>query len=413
MSSVYVTYTTGSCWRRVLDAKCAKNYFLANGFSMTSDPKKADILFVITCAFIKKTEDIAICHINELKKLPGRLVISGCLPAMNPDRLKKTCQCETCGACDMAKLDELFPGSKIKFNEIDDSNELLTIKTKSRSFTAIKTILQYYFPNFFSLTFQKNFFRSSLKALKTYKLFSERLFFMRIAWGCGGFADQPACTYCSEWKAIGTFRSKQKDKCLREFEKGLSQGYKTFVLLADNIGAYGVDTGETFTGLVRELMEKSPKDVKFVIDSIHPIFLIKYLKQWIEIFKTKRIKWIMCAIQSGDNNVLKIMNRQHTAEDLHNAITQIFKVCPDLKMSTQVIIGFPGETEQAFQNSLDFLKNTGFFNAVLFPYCRIPNTIAGDLEGHISSEIINDRLKRAKKFLQKNGMFHFHLKLDI
>lgn len=411
--SVYITYSEGCCWRRVLDARLAQDYFARNGYEISASPETAAIIFLVTCAFIRKTEESALRKTEELKRCPGELIVSGCLPGISPDKLGRVFRGKICPVSDMRSIDALFPGSPVKFSRISDANRLLRVKSPNRSLLALWNICLYFFPNILSARFHGNFYKSLIKAYQTNKAITGKIFYMRISWGCGGLPLQPHCSYCVEWKAVGNFRSKDRKECLNEFRQGLQAGYRKYALLADNTSAYGEDTGDTLVSLLKEMLQNSPKEAVFIIDSLHPVFLIRYLNDWIEIFKTGRIKWVMLAVQSGDDSVLKAMKRQYDSKQLKNAVSKIHAACPGLQISTQVIVGFPGETDEAFKNTLGLLKECRFFNAVIFPYCRLSGTEAAELDSQVPVDIILSRVKIMKKFLQKNGIFHFHLKLGI
>lgn len=373
------------CPRRALDASKLENYFLSNGFTIAKNPNSSDYILFITCAFRKNEEDFAIRRIQQLTKYRGELIIGGCLKGINRERLNKNFNGESFTSSNIEYIDELFPDFKTKFHDLPDSN-ILSLRNK----------LQIFREYFFALRFDISF----LKRLKVYweKRVSRQYYYLRIGWGC---VDHH-CAFCVIWRAIGKLKSKPPDICVNELGKALGNGYKNIIIIADNPGAYGVDINMTFVDLLNKLLEVEG-DYNIEIEGLHPFWLIKYLDGLISLFQSSKIKLMLCPVQSGNSRILKLMNRRHDAFQLKEALLKVRRVCPQLKLHTHIIVGFPSETEEEFQESLNLVRDVGIDLVKIYGYTKNCSTTNLDLlTQEIPATIIQRRMKKAMKWLAKN-----------
>jgi len=373
------------CSRRALDAKRFESYFLANGFVITNSPKKADFILFMTCAYTKIKEDWALKIIQELSRYKAQLIIGGCLKGINEERLYRNFKGFAFIPPNNETIDELFPDFKIKFKDIPDSNIPYPIK-KLRSLRSYFFILKTDF--------------SFLKRLKIYmeSNFFRRYCYLRIGWGC----IDPHCTYCKIWRAVGKLRSKPIDICLAEFKRALENGYRNIVLDADNLGAYGLDINLTFLDLLSRLLEEKG-DYKIEIRDFHPFWLIKYLDGLISFLRLGKIRLFQCAIQSGNNRILKLMKRRHNKVQIKEALQKIKDAYPKIKLHTHIMVGFPSETEAEFEETLDLIREIDFDVVSIFGYSKNPYILDPEIVNHeIPREIIEKRINKAAKFCRKH-----------
>ena len=182
----------------------------------------------------------------------------------------------------------------------------------------------------------------------------------------------------------------------------LGRGHRQFILLADDVGAYGLDIKSSFAKLLDELSEVDKRlKVKWIIKELHPRWAVKYEKTITKYVKQKKISGLLCAIQSGSDRILKRMNRYHKINQIIKIIAKYHKINPEMELATQVIIGFPTETEKEFKKTLKAIKKIGFNSVFLYPYSNIKNTTASKMEGKIEKEEIIRRLNIAQDFLDK------------
>jgi len=379
MEKVYIC-TTG-CHRRYLDSQRIFNYLKVNGYEIVKNPKKSDYILFNTCAFKKEEEEFCLKKIQKLKRYGKKIIIGGCLPAINEKKLREIFTGPVFTPASINNIDEFF-NSKIKFKDIADANFLLDKICSTDNKPFIKNIFQ------FNYKFLEFFFDRA-------KGIIEKNYFVRISQGCLG-----NCTFCGIKKAIGLLKSKSLEECVEEFKKGISLGYKNIIILGDDTGAYGLDINQTFPNLLEKFI-KIEGNYKIYIFDFNPRWVIKYLEQLIPIIKSKKIFEIFCPVQSGSDKILTLMQRLHTVQEIKNALLTIKKTFPEIRIIGQFIIGFPGETEEDFEKTLNFIKEVGFTYTIPYPFFERPNTLACQLPNKVSPEIIKKRMAKIKKFLAR------------
>jgi tRNA A37 methylthiotransferase MiaB len=200
---------------------------------------------------------------------------------------------------------------------------------------------------------------------------------------------------------VGTLRSKSIKACVKEYDKYLRKGYRRIVLLSDNLGAYGFDIESSFAALLNNLAAISAKEVHWYLQELHPRWVILYRAALLNFAEEQRIQEILCAIQSGSNRILKLMNRHHSIEEIRDVLLQLRIVNPNVKLYTQVIVGFPSETEEDFLATLMVLKEIRFDQVTLYPYYDGYDTIASKMDGKIDEITMSRRLKAGMEYLKQ------------
>jgi len=388
------------CERRSLDAKKLSKYFTLNGYRITNNPKKADKIIFITCAFVDSIADICLDETRRLKeKYDSDLIVGGCLPAIEKEKLSNFFNGETFETKNIDKIDTLFPENKVKFKDINDANILFENIDVTSPFGAFKNI-------FYKLDFLKNlivktqdyilkhFFNE--KSL-IYSVFSKNIFYICVSVGCNG-----NCTYCAIKKAIGVYKSKPLEKCISEFKNGLRKGYKFFIIASDDVGSYGIDKGYNLIDLLDNIT-RIKGDYKIIVHDFNPVWLVRYHKNLEKIFKRNKIIRIEVAIQSASSRILKLMNRYSDIKNLEEKLLDLKKKFPDIALTTDYIIGFPTETQDEMIRTLDFIKNVSFNSGYIMPFSLRSETIAEKIEPRVSQKEIDRRFNFAKKYMQKAG----------
>jgi tRNA A37 methylthiotransferase MiaB len=125
-----------------------------------------------------------------------------------------------------------------------------------------------------------------------------------------------------------------------------------------------------------------------------------YEEELVELAESGLIKSILCPVQSGSNRILQLMEREHSANDIQKTLKKLHNIYPQLQLNTQVIVGYPSETEEEFGETLDFIKDLGFNYVVVFPYHDKENTVASRLKNKVPERIIDQRIKRLKRYLK-------------
>ena len=208
--------------------------------------------------------------------------------------------------------------------------------------------------------------------------------FLKIQDGCNNF-----CTYCVVPYRRGKMRSRKEENVLKEAEYLVNQGYQEIVLSGIHVGGYGQDLqGTSFSDLVEKLTN-IPNLKSLRISSIEESEiddkLISLLKE-----KGNLAKHLHIPLQSGSNHILKLMNRKYTREQFINRVLEIKKLMPEVMISGDVIVGFPQESEQDFQDTYDLCKQC-FDMLHVFPYSPRPGTVAARMGGQITPEVKKER----------------------
>jgi MiaB/RimO family radical SAM methylthiotransferase len=350
------------CHKRGLDAKKFSTYFSKNNCKIVNSPKYADYIIFFTCGVFNQMIDRCLDKIKKFKKYDAELIVAGCLPDIAKEKLENIFNGKIIPTKDIEKIDDIFKGNKIKFGDVDNEHFIW------RKFNPFGGFLE--------------------------EPTSNKTYWIVISTGC-----IYNCSYCGIKKAIGPLKSKPLEQCLKEFKAGLQKGYTDLGLDADDIGNYGIDIGKTFPELLDEIT-KIDGDYTLKLENIHPTWLIKYANELEEILKRKKISYICISVQSGSNTVLKRMRRPYTREDLLDAISKIQKACPDLKMRTEIIVGFPGETLEEFGETMELLKKIRFDKGCLFSFSAIDGTDANTMHPKLTRRIMHKRMRTTKRFLR-------------
>ncbi len=218
---------------------------------------------------------------------------------------------------------------------------------------------------------------------------------INIMFGCNNF-----CSYCIVPYVRGRERSRDPKAIVREIEKLVADGVSEVMLLGQNVNSYGktLDTPMTFAQLLREI-EK--------IEGLHRIrFMTSHPKdlsdELIEVMAdSKKIcKHLHLPVQSGSTNILTKMNRRYTKEQYLNLVEKIRRAVPDISLTTDIIVGFPGETEEDFEETLDVVRKVRYDSAFTFIYSKRTGTPAAVMEDQIPEDVIKNRFDRLLKEVQ-------------
>jgi len=400
MKKVYIE--TGLCELRLLDSENITKYLTLNGHAIVNNPKDADIIIFNTCAVLDKITEEALKKIKKFQKYDAELIVAGCLPGTDPDKLSKVFNGKVIITKDIEKIDSFFPENKIKYTEIGESNTP-TLPTRIldfagplgliiKKFTKIKSI-DYLTKIAIERTLKRFFGIRSV----IYKSMTKDFFMIRIAWGCVS-----NCAYCNIKNAIGPLKSRPIDQCLREFQDGLDRGYKDFILAGDNIGAYGLDIDSSFPEILDKVTDIQG-DYDILLRFIDPRWSIKYADSFEKILKKNKISTVDICIQSGSSRILKLMNRYHDVKMMKDTILRLKNSVPNLEVYTHIIIGFPTETEEDFKQSLNFIKEVDFGSGFIHPFSLKTGSKAEEIEPKISQKEIWKRMKYARKYLRNLG----------
>jgi MiaB/RimO family radical SAM methylthiotransferase len=366
-----------------------------NGYKIVDSPGKADYIVLSTCAFKKEEEEHSLSRVEALMCYGAKLVVFGCLPDIAPAKFGRY-NVSWVSTKNINDIDAHFENIRTRFADVPDVN---TIPAKGAY--PLKTAVGKFFDEF---ELSSEYFGKAMgyvgSRLKT--IFKdEKRFYLFTSRGCQG-----ECSYCAIKFAIGPIKSKPIDVIIGEYGKGVNEGYRNFVVLGDDVGAYGLDKQSSFPEMLSSLVEASVAhpETGFYIDEIHPKWMVQYQEGLLDIIRSGRVKGIMCPVQSANDRVLALMRRHHDSENMLDLFSKIHIVNPAVQLTTQMLVGFPTETEEEFVDTLHFMKRVRFDYVVIFPYHEKENAPSAKLPGKVPEHVIHERVKIAQDYFNQNGI---------
>ena len=196
-----------------------------------------------------------------------------------------------------------------------------------------------------------------------------------------------ACAYCSTRLVKGRLHSYPAADIVQQVKSLVSDGCVEIQLTGQDCGCYGFDTGTNLAELVQQILAEVPGNYKMRLGMGNPRHMMQYLDDLLKCFEDDRVyKFIHLPVQSGSENILKAMNRKHSADD-YVMLAEAFNKFPLFTLSTDLIVGFPGETEQDFQDTLDILEKTRPTVCNITRFVARPNTPAYKMAGAVPDEV--------------------------
>ena len=219
--------------------------------------------------------------------------------------------------------------------------------------------------------------------------------YVNIIYGCNKF-----CTYCIVPYTRGMERSRAKEDILKEVDELIKDGYKEITLLGQNVNAYGKDLYDDYTlgNLLEDIAKKDIPRIRFMTS--HPWDFTDSMVEVIGKYKNI-MPSVHLPVQSGSSRILKLMGRRYTKESYLELFDKIKKTVPGVSISTDIIVGFPGETEEDFLETLDLVEKCKYDNAFTFIFSKREGTPACKLKDEVSLEEKEERLQRLNNVVNK------------
>lgn len=219
---------------------------------------------------------------------------------------------------------------------------------------------------------------------------------VNIMYGCNNF-----CSYCIVPYVRGRERSRKPEDIINEIKKLVSEGVVEIMLLGQNVNSYGktLENPMTFAQLLQEIEKiDGLKRVRFMTS--HPKDLSDELID-VMAHSKKICKQMHLPLQSGSDRLLKIMNRHYDKQHYLEIVDKLRKAIPDIGISTDIIVGFPGETEEDFNETLDVVKKVQYDSAFTFIYSKRSGTPAAEMENQVPQDVVKDRFDRLLKVVNE------------
>ncbi|MDD6879200.1 MAG: tRNA (N(6)-L-threonylcarbamoyladenosine(37)-C(2))-methylthiotransferase MtaB [bacterium] len=286
-----------------------------------------------------------------------------------------------------------------KSNIIDEIDIAIGNKDKSR---IVEIIEEYYKNNKVKANYLYNNFDDYFEDMKIEKYENKTRAFVRIQDGCENF-----CTYCIIPYVRGKCRSKEFNRVIDEINTLVNNGFKEIVLTGIHTGNYGVDINSSFANLLQEIV-KINNLKRLRISSIE---INELTDEVLNIIKNNKVivDHLHIPIQAASNHVLSLMNRKYTLEEFINRIKVIKNLRENMNITTDVIVGFPEESDEDFNSGIDVLKQIGFTKLHVFPYSMRSGTKASEMK-QVDERIKKERVKKLlmiSKELEINYMTKF------
>lgn len=342
----------------------------------TKDIKEADFILLNTCCIREKAESKVLSMLGSLKKLKAK----------KPSLIVGVCGCMIQQKNIVPKILHACPFVNLMFG----TNNMAQLPDY------LERIEKYGQP-VYEIVDEDSSADLKLPASREFPFKA----FVNIMYGCNNF-----CTYCIVPYVRGRERSRKKEDIIAEVKELVADGAIEVMLLGQNVDSYGNDFKDSvsFADLLKEI-DDIPGIERIRFMTSHPK---DFSLELIDVIKNSKhiCHSLHLPVQSGSNEVLKRMNRKYTRERYLEIVHAMREAIPDVALTTDIIVGFPGETEEQFQETVDLVETVGFDNAFSFIYSKRPGTVAEKFEDQIPLEIKKERLQRLNTSLSKWSLYH-------
>lgn len=348
------------CKVNIYESELVTNILKNNNYTVVDFEDKADIYIINTCSVTNESDKKSRKMINRAKKNnPAAIIIvMGCYSQVNAEDIDV----------------DIVLGNKDKSKIVEIIEEY--IKTKQK-----KKII-------YDLT------KVEFEKMEITNFDSHTRAFVKIQDGCNAF-----CSYCIIPYVRGRVRSKDPEDVIKEVTTLVEKGYKEIVLTGIHTGRYGTDINTNLEELLNKLVN-IPNIYRIRLSSIEINEITPGIK---ELLKENKVmaKHLHIPLQSGSNKILKLMNRRYNKEEFLSMVDNLRDI-PDISLTTDLIVGFPNEGEEEFNETIDTLKKIGFTKIHTFPYSKRKGTPAAIMDNQVSPE---EKKKRVHRILDLSNKY--------
>jgi MiaB-like tRNA modifying enzyme len=349
--NIYVE--TYGCTANKSDERLLLGLIQQKGHQIAQGIPDADVLVLLTCTVIGTTEQRMLSRLQVFQKTQKKIIVTGCMPAVQKDLILS-----------VAPHASLLPSQHIQYiNDIIEGDNPAFVETKKTTF-----------PKYYDTTLAP----------------------VLIAEGCSR-----SCSYCITHFARGSLRSFPAEEIVTDVCSALKQGCKEIQLTAQDTASFGLDTGTNLGALLRRI---STLDGAFRmrVGMMNPATLQKNLDSILAAYQHPNIyKFLHLPVQSGDDDILQKMNRGYTVKDFTCLVDQFREAISTLTLSTDVIIGFPTETDEQFHRTLQLLQEIRPDIINITRFSARPLTTAKKMKGRVPTHVVKERSKQATEICSK------------
>lgn len=353
-----IYFVSLGCSRNLVDTEVMLGILLKNGYEATPELRDADFIVVNTCGFLEASRQESCDTIDSIlqqKKDGAKLIVAGCMVQKHGAEIRE-------------KFSDVhyFLGS----GDMEKILEAVQAATPGEVVTSARSYLEW---------------GEVPRQLSTPKHYA----YLKIAEGCA-----KRCAFCIIPNIKGPLRSKTEDQVVKEFRTLVNQGVHEVILIAQDLGDFGKDRKE------KEGLEKLVKEILKVEKDFWLRFLYLYPDEMtpglIRLMKedSRICKYLDMPIQHINNTILKAMHRTTSREQIIETITHLRAEIPDVVIRTSLMVGFPGETDEQFEELLAFVQKYALDNVGIFKYSKEKESYSAKLAGHVSEEVKQERFER-------------------
>jgi MiaB-like tRNA modifying enzyme len=333
------------CTANKSDASLVKGILKENNFSVVNKIDRADVLILLTCTVIGSTEQRMLSRLKKFKETGKKIIVGGCMASIQSDLVKSIVP------------DAILLPPQFSYHIIDAiNNEKPIYKEKNKT------------------NFSKSY---------------EDIFApISISEGCNFY-----CSYCITSKARGNLKSYPIEEIINDINKAIKMGCKEIQITSQDTSSYGLDRGKNLGNLLIDI-GKINELFRIRVGMMNPYTCLRNIDSIINGYKSSKIyKFLHIPVQSGDNIILEKMKRKYNVDDFLVILDKFRSSFPDITVSTDVIVGFPTESDSQFQATVDLLKKTKTDIINITRFSARPNTEAKSMKGRIDTNIVKKRSK--------------------
>jgi ribosomal protein S12 methylthiotransferase len=356
-----IHFTSLGCARNLVDSEVMLGILLKSGFESTDQIEQADYLVINTCGFLAESRQESCDTIQEVldaKKKSGKVIVTGCMVQKHS-----------------AEIKEKFPGVHyfLGSGDMEKILEAIEAPEPGQAVTTARSYLEW---------------GEIPRQISTPKHYA----YLKIAEGCA-----KRCSFCIIPTIKGPLRSKPEERVLKEFNALLSQGVHEVILIAQDLGDYGKERREknALENLIRSMLQVK-KDFWLRFLYLYPDEITDELIGLMQ--QDKRIcSYLDMPIQHINDTILKAMRRKTSRAQILETIEKLRERLPGVMIRTSLMVGFPGETDEQFEELVEFIQKYPLDNIGIFKYSREEESHSATLQGHVSEEVKQKRFERLVK----------------
>ncbi|WP_108305866.1 tRNA (N6-isopentenyl adenosine(37)-C2)-methylthiotransferase MiaB [Metalysinibacillus jejuensis] len=362
---------TYGCQMNEHDTEVMAGIFMALGYEPTENIEESDIVLLNTCAIREGAENKVFGELGFLLKYKRK----------NPNMLIGVCGC-------MSQEENVVKRILKQYQHVDmvfGTHNIHRLPTILKEAYLSKEMVVEVWSKEGDVI--ENLPKKRLGSIKAW---------VNIMYGCDKF-----CTYCIVPYTRGKERSRRPEEIIQEVRSLAAEGYQEIMLLGQNVNAYGKDFDDITYGLGDLMKELSTIDIPRIrFTTSHPRdfddYLIEVLAQ-----KGNLVEHIHLPVQSGSNEILKIMARKYTREHFLQLVDKIKTAIPDVALTTDIIVGYPNETEEQFEETLSLYREVGFEMAYTYIYSAREGTPAAKMQDNVPDDVKKQRLDRLNEVVRE------------